>query len=221
MQRTSRLPRALALALALAFTFTLAAAPGEALAKKKKGALRFGKQGTVTVAGTAHFSSESNTDIKKGEAADESADGPTTLGLGARAGYFLWGNKALSVEGAAELSFERSDSSDFKSSTFGVFAVPTLYLNALRKKGLFPFAQLGVGYVNVGTETEVLSKTVESSAGGLGLKPGLGIALALGKAQGAFLRLQLNYEIQTLTDKDDNGARTGTLAARVGVGAFF
>ena len=209
--------------LAISSLALSALTPSEALAKGKKPALAFGKKGKITVAGSANFSSTSQYIVAKGEAKNDTQGEPTSFDLGARVGYFVWGNKLLAIEGAAELEFSRQDDSKvkFKSSALGAFLVPTVYLKTLKRSSIFPFAQLGVGYANLGTETEILDKKTESSSGGLGLKPGLGVAMAVGKAQGAFIRLQLNYEMQTLTNDDDNGLKTSGFAARVGVGAFF
>jgi hypothetical protein len=211
--------RALLCAIALSSLTLFGSLSSEALAKGKKPALAFGKKGKITVAGSANFSSTSENIVAEGEAKSETQSEPTSVDLGARVGYFAWGNKLLAVEGAVELEFSRQDDSKLnaKSSTLGAFLVPTVYLKTLKRSAIFPFAQLGVGYVNLGTEEE---KT-ESSVGGLGLKPGLGVAMAVGRAQGAFIRLQLNYEMRTLTNDDDNGFKASGFAARVGVGAFF
>ena len=210
-------------ALAISSLALSALISSEALAKGKKPKLEFGKTGKITVAGSANFTSSSASGVVKGETQSKSVDLPTSFDLGARVGYFAWDNKLLAFEGAVELGFARQDDSESKSksSTFGAFLVPTVYLKSLKRRAIFPFAQLGVGYVNIGTEAEVLDKKTESSSGGLGLKPGLGVAMAVGKARGAFIRLQLNYEMQTLTDENDNGVKAGGFAARVGVGAFF
>ena len=88
----------------------------------------------------------------------------------------------------------------------------------MKRRGLFPFAHVGVGIAQVDTDPDGGQST---SPSGTTLRPGVGVNFCIGKKRGAFIRTELNYEIRELLDEDDNGVKNAGPALRVGFGAFF
>jgi hypothetical protein len=205
----------MALCVAVAFA-------GPALAKKKRGGkargIQFGKVGQMTLSGSASYSSGERSTIIEGDEEGDPVELPSTFSFSPRVGYFVWANKGMALELAGALSFTRSDAEDSAQSTLSFMLDPSFYLKSMKRRGLFPFAHVGVGYANMGMESKGQD---DVSLTGLELRPGVGLNFCIGKKRGAFIRTELNYEMLTLTDEDDNGYSQAGPALRVGFGAFF
>ena len=207
----------------------LMGSPQDAHAKKRPAGIDFANKGQVTLAGSAHFSSPSITGVAEGKEGD-SVDGPTSFGLSFRGGYFVFSNEAMGLELGGKLSFERSDMEianvTTKSSTFMVALDPALYFKALKTNGLFPFVHLSLGYGTQGDEQEAAGMSNSSESTLTQIAPGVGVTFNIGrgrgaKSRGAMIRTELNYEMNSSLDKDDNGSKTSGLALGVSFGAFF
>ena len=207
----------------------LIGSPQDAQAKKRAVGIDFANKGQVTLAGSAHFSSPSITGVADGDEGD-SVDGPTNFGLSFRGGYFVFSNETMGLELGGKLSFERSDMEQAnvttKSSTFMVALDPALYFKALKKNGLFPFVHLSLGYGTQGSEQEASGVNISTENTLTQIAPGVGVTFNIGrgrgpKSRGAMIRTELNYEMTSNLDKDDNGEKASGLALGLSFGAFF
>lgn len=203
------------MAFMVAFTFA-PDAQAQRKGKKVRG-IQFGKAGQMTLAGSISMTSGESTVIIDDDEKD-SSDRPTEITIAPRVGYFVWASPTLALELAGALQWQQSESDDLTQSMITFMVDPAIYMKSMKRRGIFPFAHVGVGIAQMDKDPD-MGDSVSSS--GTALRPGVGLNFCIGKKRGAFIRTELNYEITELLDDDDNGLKSSGPALRVSFGAFF
>ena len=199
---------------------------GNAYAKDgKKSKYRFGKSGTMTLTGSAGFQQMDTAAVAEGETADGDPTTMSTFSIMPRFGYFVMGSSAISVEVGVNFGFNSSstsvgDTDGGSTSGFMIGLDPTLYFNALRKRGLYPFVHASFGYQSQTLKADPNADEVDLS--GTDIRAGAGLALAVGKKQGGLFKLNLDYVVgNKLLNEDENGFENSGLDVNVSFGLFF
>jgi hypothetical protein len=194
--------------------------------KKGKKNYRFGKSGTMTLMGTTGFSSLDTTLVAEGKDAEGDPLSTSNFNLMPRFGYFVMNNPMLSVEVAAMVGFGSQSSSvgdqdGGSSSTMMLGLDPTLYFNALKKRGLYPFVHFSFAFQSQDT-TPPGDDAETASASGTDLRGGAGIALAVGKKKGGVLKVNFDYIMSSsMLDEDENGMSRSGMDVNLSFGIFF
>lgn len=195
--------------------------------KRKKARVKFAKQGTITISGALSVQSLSDTPVERG---DDVTDGDRVTDqslvlISPRVGYFVFSNRTLAVETAALLNFgsrssELNDNEGPSASTLDFGLDVPVYFKMLRKRQLYPFAH--VSFLRRSQTTKAGKGADEVDLSGNQMRVGAGITLALGKKEGGFFKLSLDYIIQNrlLNDKD-NGNNISGVDIGAGFGLFF
>ena len=149
----------------------------------------------------------------------------STFMLSPRIGYFVFSNRTLAVDTAGIIGIGSSgvelDGKEGPSSSTMDFGLDVpVYFKMLRKRKLYPFAH--VAFLRRSESSKADKDADEVDLSGNQIRVGAGIALALGKKEGGFFKLSLDYLVQNqlLNDKD-NGNNTTGIDIGAGFGLFF
>lgn len=195
--------------------------------KRKRARVKFAKKGTITISGGLSIQSLSETPVEKG---DEVTDGDQVVNrsgflISPRVGYFVFSNRTLAVEAAGQIGFgssssERDGTEGPSASTMELGLDVPVYFKMLRKNKIYPFAH--VAFLRRSQSSKAGKGADEVDLSGNQIRVGAGIALALGKREGGFFKLSLDYLVQNqlLNDKD-NGNNTTGIDIGAGFGLFF
>lgn len=168
--------------------------------------------GTITFGGDLEFSSLTTT-TKVGD--NESDSESTSFGIAPRIGYFVIDNLELGGELAYQSETSKPDGGDeSESSAFGIGAFVHYYFRVLEGNALYPYLGARFRYISAtpGEDIEV---------SGTSIAPGAGLMLAIGSRTGGFMKLDVAYEINSLTTKVDgvdDEAETDVSGIVVGLG---
>lgn len=173
--------------------------------------------GTITFGGGLTFESlSSEPDIDNADTTDT-----TTIGIAPRVGYFVMPNLEVGLGLHYRSATSKTGSADeIETSGFGVGAYGHYYFRFLEKNALYPYVGIGLDY-----QSDELPDV--STTSGTDIKPGIGLALAIGSKTGGFMKLDLGYLIRSRTTSfemdglDDLDVSTSGLVVGLGFGLYL
>jgi len=195
--------------------------------KRKKSRFKFAKQGTITISGALSIQNLSNTPVEKGDEVtdEERVSDQSVFVISPRVGYFVFSNRMLAVETAGVLGLGNSsvelDGNEGASSSSLEFGLDVpVYFKMWRQSKIYPFAH--VAFLRRSQTTKAGKGADEVDLSGNQIRLGAGITLALGKKEGGFFKLSLDYIVQDrLLNDDDNGQNISGIDIGAGFGLFF
>lgn len=141
--------------------------------------------------------------------------------LAPKVGYFVMPNLEVGLGLHYRSSSSKTgDADEVETSGFGVGAYGHYYFRFMEKNALYPYVGIGLDYQS--DEVPDVSTT-----SGTDIKPGVGLALAIGSKTGGFMKLDLGYLIRSRTvsleidGADDVDVSTSGIVVGLGFGLYL
>lgn len=143
----------------------------------------------------------------------------TTIAIAPQIGYFVMNG----LEIGALLDYhstttEPEGGDELETSGFGIGAYVAYYFPWLEGNAMYPYIGASARYLS-----ETPGEDIEES--GYDLRPGVGLMLAIGSRTGGFMKLDVAYQIRSMTtevDGDEAGTSdTSGLAIGLGFGLYI
>lgn len=193
------------------------ALPSAALAFKLQKP-EFPEGGTFTFGGNLNFNS-TTTEVELDGVDGSSETSTTEFGIQPRIGYFVIPNLEIGVGlGYRSTTTEPEGGDEVETSGFNVGLYAAYYFRFLEGNALYPYVGVGFDYFSEtpGEDTEV---------SGTDIRPGIGLALAIGSRTGGFMKLGIDYQIRSATTEFDGDevstASTSGVVVGLGFGLFI
>lgn len=193
--------------------------------KQKKKNTAFAQAGTFVIGGELSIASLSRSQVEDKTELDDTTVDVSTFGLSPRVGYFVFSNRKLAIEVAAQIGFGSSSSEQngeegASSSSWKAGLDVPLYLTMMRRKRIFPLIHFS--YLRQSLTTKANKDADEVELGGSQLRFGAGLSFALGNKNGGFAKVTIDYLLQdSLVDSEGNGNNQRGFDVGLGFGLFF
>jgi hypothetical protein len=161
------------------------ALPSAALAFKLQKP-EFPEGGTFTFGGNLTFASVTD-EPEEGDGVDS-----TTFAIAPRIGYFVIPNLEIGVGLGYQSTTSGEGDSEVESSGFNVGLYGAYYFRFLEGNALYPYVGVAFDYFS-----QTPGEDIETS--GTDIRPGIGLALAIGSRTGGFMKLGIDYQIRSST----------------------
>lgn len=170
--------------------------------------------GTFTFGGGLNLAF--TTDETELEGVDGSSESSTTaFGIAPKIGYFVIPNLEIGVGfGYNSTTVEPEEGDEVESSGFNVGAFAAYYFRFLERNALYPYVGIGFDYFSQ-TPAE------DTEVSGTDIRPGVGLALAIGSRTGGFMKLGIDYQIRSATTEFDGDEVSTTSTSGVVIGLGF
>ncbi|MFH0733845.1 MAG: hypothetical protein V1773_05165 [bacterium] len=170
-------------------------------------------KGSMLISGAFSFSSAGG-DLYK----DSDDNNLVTMQLNTSIGYFI--SQGFNLGG--KLLFNRSSQGDYTSTMIGIGPVVSYYFGDSQSKA-YPYIGASVLYVSNSYESEStylgVTTTHETTINGSTIYFGGGVCYMLSKAIGLFG--EVGYQIDNLSDDDDNSSSGNKINLTIGIAAFL
>lgn len=168
----------------------------------------FPEGGTFTFGGNLTFESVTD-EPEEGDGTDS-----TNFAIAPRIGYFVIPNLEIGVGLGYRSSTSGEGESEVESSGFNVGLYGAYYFRFLERNALYPYVGVAFDYFSD-------SPNDDTEVSGTDIRPGIGLALAIGSRTGGFMKLGVDYQIRSSTveiDGADGEAEFSRSGVVVGLG---
>lgn len=175
----------------------------------------FPEGGTFTFGGNLNFAS-TTTEIEL-EGVDATGEVSTTaFGIAPQIGYFVIPNLEIGVRlGYQSTTTEPKGGDESETSGFNVGLYGAYYFRFLERNALYPYVGVAFDYLSLTPEAE------DTEISGTDIRPGIGLALAIGSRTGGFMKLGIDYQIRSTTTEVDGDEASNESTSGVVVGLGF
>lgn len=156
----------------------------------------FPEAGTFTFGGNLNFAATTNE--REVDGVDgTSEESVTAFGIQPQIGYFVIPNLEIGVRlGYQSTTTEPEEGDEEETSGFNVGLYGAYYFRFLERNALYPYVGVAFDYFS-----QTPGEDTEDS--GTDIRPGIGLALAIGSRTGGFMKLGIDYQIRSLTREFD------------------